>query len=335
MSSVKNIILSLLIFFFIYYYINPDLLNSQPKIKLLMNHRLGSNYPLIGTYKNIFKKNGLRVQITLKKSYQQTQSLFKNKIYTGIFEVYTDSILRYAQNPNSQVVYITDISNGVDTFISQPQISSLEELKGKKIGIDGINSYSHLFIIELLNLAGIESNEVEWINIPSEQIITALETHQIDAGYIGEPDHWQAIEKGYSLLASSHDLPNRLMGVLTLKKKFAQKYPQLIPKLIHSLDECYDYLKNHPVDSFVILSKETKKTADEIKNVLKEIKLISPRENMALFENKSKEFSIYQTGELLKNIYLKEKIIDSNFQIQQLMIPDEPTAIKTKTDKES
>ena len=94
------------------------------------------------------------------------------------------SFFRHSQGTDSKVVFAVDYSdtadaivgkrNGNDTTVNFTNYS-LAEVQGKKIGVQGINSFSHLFIFKALEKAGLNEGDVEFVDVPAQNVTRALE----------------------------------------------------------------------------------------------------------------------------------------------------------------
>ncbi|WP_239616044.1 ABC transporter substrate-binding protein [Cohnella mopanensis] len=88
-------------------------------------------------------------------------------------------------------------------------ITSIKELKGKKIGVDTIGGGPQITLAITLKENGIESTDVDWRAYPSQQLATAADKGEIDAFIVWDPAAQQALDSGeYTrLLSNGHDEP--------------------------------------------------------------------------------------------------------------------------------
>ena len=128
--------------------------------------------------KGYFEKNNVDVNITLVQDYAATLRDYVDGEYDGMFVVYSDALLQDSEGIDTKVVFNTDISNGADPIIGK--VDNLTELKGKKVGVDGINSFSHYYLLESLEKVGLGEGDVEFVNMPAQNISDALKKSEID-----------------------------------------------------------------------------------------------------------------------------------------------------------
>jgi len=107
--------------------------------------------------------------LTLIQDYQQILNNYTNGDFDGMIPVYSDLIYRNSQGVDSRVVYAIDLSNTGDVIIGNINNSSnnttLADVKGKKISVEGINSFSHLFVLKALEKVGLGEGDVDYNKI--------------------------------------------------------------------------------------------------------------------------------------------------------------------------
>lgn len=66
-------------------------------------------------------------------------------------------------------------------------IKTIADLKGKTIALGSLNNNYEAGVIELLEQNGLKQSDVKFTTLPTDQIATAIEDGQVDAGQINEP----------------------------------------------------------------------------------------------------------------------------------------------------
>lgn len=156
---------------------------TNPPIKIAINTWAGYAHAYIAIEKGYFEKNGARVELVFDKDYTSSRKRYIDGAVDGIFEVYADAIMQNSEGIPSRVVYITDYSVSADVIIGRPELNGLSDLRGKKVGIDNINSFSHLFVLTAIEKSGVKEHEVRFEIVPALDIPAAIEKGIIDAGH--------------------------------------------------------------------------------------------------------------------------------------------------------
>ena len=62
-----------------------------------------------------------------------------------------------------KMIYNIDSSQSGDAIVSK--LKNLTDLKGKRIGVEGINTFSHLVVLKALEKAGLGEGDVQFVNV--------------------------------------------------------------------------------------------------------------------------------------------------------------------------
>jgi NitT/TauT family transport system substrate-binding protein len=114
------------------------------------------------------------------------------------------------------------------SLIAQPEIQSIGDLKGGKIGTSGVGSGDYHVLVELFRRHGMDpQNDVTLLGIGGTTTrFTALTNRAIDAGLLSPPPSIFAERQGMRTLAEPRDLlPYPSMGLTTTVDKLASDRP--------------------------------------------------------------------------------------------------------------
>jgi NitT/TauT family transport system substrate-binding protein len=274
--------------------------------------------------KGFFEKNNVRVNLTLVEDYQHILTNYTDGDFDGMIPVYSDLIYRNALGMDSRVVYAIDFSKTGDVIIGEGNNKTLADEKGKKIGVEGINSFSHLFVLEALKKVGLEEGDVEIANVPVENVTQELDKGTIAASHIYQPYTSEALRKGYKILFSAGEIPGVITDVLVFRSKVIQERPQDIQAIIKSIIEAQKYYENNKEESLKIMSNKSGIGIQAIKNGLDSVVLPSLKDNFVnAMNNKSKEAtSLYSSGKYIFEFFLDRGQLDEYPDFSQLVDPE-------------
>ncbi len=280
-------------------------------IKIAINVWPGYAHAFIAQEKGFFEKNDVDVELILKKDYSEAQKLYNNKDVEGIFEVYTDTILSNSEGTLKKLVYIADYSDTGDVIIGKPEFNSLVDLVGKKIGIEGVNSFSHLFVLTSLEKAGLKETDTEFENIPAHDVLTALEEGRIDAGHTWEPTKSDALEKGYKILSKAGDNPGIITDVLAFNSNIIKERPDEIQAIVKSLIEARNFVYSNKEEALEIMSKAEGMSKEEIEGGINGVHHLDLKENIEAMKKSKKITSLYTSGKIIVEFYLNRGQLSS------------------------
>ena len=154
-------------------------------------------------------------------------------------------------------------------LMARPQFKSLEELKGRKIGISGgVGGTNHVAFVIALEKLGASPKDYTMVGIQGQeiQILYSLESGFVDAAVVAPPITFNTYKKGYNKLVDIGSMVEMPGGGLTTMVRTIQSKPAEAKKVIHSLQLAKDEIrKSKPktVELIVRLLKMDKDTASE------------------------------------------------------------------------
>ena len=79
-----------------------------------------------------------------------------------------DALVTGATARLSNMALINDFSNGNDMIVALPGITSVTQLKGKKVGVE-IGFVGHLLLLKALEKAGLTEDDVDLVNVSTNE----------------------------------------------------------------------------------------------------------------------------------------------------------------------
>lgn len=160
--------------------------HAQDKVVRVLRSPVGTFQGLyIAEEQGYFKEKGLKVEIAVggapSQNIAQLQAGQTDVIMTGSF----DLVAAVAQGlPIFAVLNTQDQGDVGTTGLMTPPgspIKSVADLKGKKIGMPGIQSTQGLMLFRALEKAGLSKDDVTLVNLPFDAMIESAEKGNVDA----------------------------------------------------------------------------------------------------------------------------------------------------------
>lgn len=278
---------------------------EKKPIKIGINVWPGYAYAFIAQEKGFFKKNGVNVELILDKEISETEARYKEEGVDGLFTTFSDIIYINDEGIETKVVSITDISMTSDAIIARPDISSVADLKGKVVSFEGVNSFSHIFVVNAIEKAGLSESEVNFKNIPSQEISEALESGKISAGHTWDPAKTELIKKGYKIIAVASDYDYMIIDVLAFNSKIIQSRPDEVKAIIKSLFEALDYLQTHELEAIKLMAEAEGISVEAISNSLNGLSLVDLKQNRQSMDDFGLGKTLSKNAEFIANFYLE------------------------------
>lgn len=323
-----KIILSIL--FIICVTIGCAKVSERKPIKISINVWPGYAYAFIAQEKGFFVKNGVDVELVLKQNNAESVQLYKNGEVDGFFDVFTDVIIINSEGIPTKVVYVTDYSISTDVIIARPEIQSASDLKGKTVSFEDINTFSHLFVLKVLDKAGIEETDVFFKIVSPMDVLNAMEKRHIDAGHTWEPITSRALQKGCKIIARAGDIPGVITDVLAFHAHLIQERPDDIQRIVKSLLEARNFLDSNRAEALEIMARTEGITREETESGIRGVYLLNLNENINTMKDSKEAASLYRSFDTITEFYFRSGQLSEKPDFETVIEPKFVEAVEDK-----
>src|SRR5947208_1029697 len=192
----------------------------------------------------LLTKNGISAEIVYTRAAIET-------LVAGEVDLaqMTGSLLSSARLQGADPVMIAGVQDTLDDrLVARPNIKSMEDLRGKRIGVFRFGAASHLRLIYVLPRYGLSDRDVTLLQVgDSPDRLIALSSGSIDATLISPPDHLEALRAGMKILLSLRDLivAYQGSGLVTTQRVLVRKR-DLVRRFLKSYVEAIYLVKTNP-----------------------------------------------------------------------------------------
>jgi NitT/TauT family transport system substrate-binding protein len=275
----------------------------------------------IAQEKGYFKKNNVDVNLTTMQYTDDVINAYANGEFDGIFGVYSDLIIEQSSGVNTKIVYNIDTSNTADAIVGRG--NNLSDVQGKKIGVAGINSFSHLFVLKSLEKVGLTEGDVQFVDVLAQNVSEQLQKGNIFAGHTYEPFITDALKNGFKVLSTGSDVPGVITTVLAFHSDIIQQRPQDIQNIVKSMIEAKaDYDKNKEQD-ISIMALKSGLSKERITEGINNANLLDLNYNIknSMNKNSNDTTSLYSSGKDVAKFYAERGVISEYPNINDLIDP--------------
>jgi len=255
-SAIISVIIGVIIVGGLGVYFTSTDVSEEPTrepIRIALNQWPGYAHAFIAQEKGFFEKNGVDVELVFSLEYSASQQQYINDEVDGVFEVLPDTMFRNTEGFPSKVVYIMDYSETGDVIVGTGD--SISDLKGKTIGVEGINTFSHIFALKTIESFGLSEADVFFESVLAQDVVKELEAGNISAGHTWEPGKSEAVGKGYKILANAGDFPYLVTDVIVFNQKIIDERPDDIKKIIKAMFDAQEFQKSNPEEAIRIMAE--------------------------------------------------------------------------------
>ncbi len=120
-------------------------------------------------------------------------------------------------HPDVRIVTVMDFSHGGDVILAKPEFSTLNALKGKRIGVEA-NALGAYIITRALQQAEMSPKDVEIVSLGVSEHERAFKTGRVDAVVTFGPARTRLLAKGAKQLFDSTQIPGEIVDVLVMRE---------------------------------------------------------------------------------------------------------------------
>ena len=168
------------------------------------------------------------------------------------------------------IIAIPDSFGRVEGILAREDVNSIEDLKGKKIGVTFASS-AHLLVLDVLEQAGLTQRDVSVLNVPAPELPAAMQSGQIDAAAAWTPQFNNILRQpGVKILADDTNFSlykefNVTPGpdVLVIRRDFAQKNQDLVKTYLDQYFKGNQLLREQPEQAAELLLPLTNLSLEE------------------------------------------------------------------------
>jgi NitT/TauT family transport system substrate-binding protein len=173
----------------------------------------------IGIHKHWFEAAGVKVDFKWFEYVPSMEAYSAGKV-DAVAITNGDQLVTGASGTPSVAILINDYSNGNDMVVARSGIDKVEQLKGKKVGVE-VGFVSHLLLLNALKSANMTAKDITIVNVPTDQTPQALKSGNVDAIVAWQPNSGQALREvaGSHPVFTSANVPGIIYDVLAVNPK--------------------------------------------------------------------------------------------------------------------
>ena len=214
---------------------------AQDRVRIAYVGPSLSNLPLLAAKETgIFARHKLDVEILLLTSQLSAVALGAGEL-EYVAGVGPGSVGGTLAGSPSRAVWV--VSNRIlHSVVAQPELKSLQHLRGKKIGVTGLGGTTHTSLMMAIEKFGGNPREYIVVSLGPQQYLRALESKAVDAATVDPPLLFLVLKKGFSRILDLGSVVEMPVGGLTTMMKTLNSKSEQVVRIIKSLQEAKDLL---------------------------------------------------------------------------------------------
>jgi NitT/TauT family transport system substrate-binding protein len=236
----------------------PEAALTAERVKLALPARSMGYLPLfIAMHRGFFKDEGIDIELSVILPQLAHHALLSGEVdYHGV----ADSALRLSAKGAPLKAIFFSAARPNFFMMAKPQIKSVQELRGKYIGIARFGDSIDLAARLALSREGMDAQRdsiLIMIGLPGTRV-AALTAGSVDATIANPPDNVLLKQKGFRELLFLGDAVEFPSNGFTTTDRQLNERREVTKRLLRGLYRGLAFAKEHPVESTQILEREWK-----------------------------------------------------------------------------
>jgi NitT/TauT family transport system substrate-binding protein len=190
-------------------------------------------------------------------------------------------LLQLAQRmKGAKAIAVLAYSEGAEGLIAQPEIRTLDELRGKRIGISpwGVGGY---LWARLRERAGLAENEVHLVTLSPADGQRAFLRREIEALLTFEPWLTSTVRRARAnVLFTSRELPGEIADVLSVQEHLVRERREDCRRLLRAYFRAVDYGREHPEEIVRLLAERWSLSREDARAMIESIRFLTREESL-------------------------------------------------------
>lgn len=262
---------------------------TKPKqpVAIGINAWPGYEYIYLAKVKGFYEQQGVSVKIVEYNSLADARQAYERGHLDGL----ACTIVEHCQildnsTRNPRISLINDYSNGGDVLLAHKSIATIEDLRGKRIGLE-IGSLGIYLLARVLEEAGLNLADVDPVSTDQLSLLDLFNHGKIDAA-ITYPPHSVSILKAGSAheIFSSADIPNEIIDILVFDKTFLKSREEDARAVIEGIYSALDWTNQNKDAAYGIMADREGISKTEFAAITETDIHVVSREEQSQFFNK-------------------------------------------------
>ena len=227
-------------------------------------------YHYIAQENGYFNQQGVDVELLKFEDYGASLDAFMTNKNIGCISVSGNDLFSLRENGvDARLVLLSDRSEGADSIVARGDITSIEELAGKRIGVEGFNSFSNMFVVNMLEKHNLSETDVRFYDVKVVDVPRAIEEGRLDAGHTYEPATAEALSLGQKKLGDSRELPSGLIFTgLACRESLLRERPKDVQMMVNAWFMAKKFESENKVAAHSIMANANKVSLEELETGL-------------------------------------------------------------------
>lgn len=235
--------------------------------------------------KNYFKEEGVDVSFVWLEYVPSMEAFSEGKV-DAVCMTNGDALVVGSSGTPSVGILLNDYSNGNDMIVGRRDITKVEDLRGKKIGVE-VGFVDHLLLMEALKAAKMTESDVDIVNTKTHETPQALRSGSVSAIAAWQPNSGYALDQvpGSKAIFTSANVPGLIYDLLFVNRSSFARRRADWKKVVQVWFRVAAFVSDpaHRREAAEIMGATTKLSAEKYEKLMDGTRFLDASENKRRF----------------------------------------------------
>lgn len=302
------------VLFLIFFMSSCEEKSSKRLLKIGISPWPGYEPLVLASQQGFFKNSRIRI-IRFGTPTESYRALRDGLIDVAAFTA--DEVFHYAEvRDKPRIFLIMDVSNGADAIVARKDIKSLDDLKGKKVGVEASALGDYVIHRALDFTKSLKLTDIELKIVEINEQVQAFKEHKIDAAVTYEPSKSLLLNAGAHVLFDSSQISQEIVDVLVTNEEMIKKHPEMLADLAKGWFEALDYIDHNYHEAMHVMSEYETTTIAEFQKGYEDLVIPSLQENLEMLGVKG---SLISPMKRLSELMLEKGSLQKHIDVTPLL----------------
>ncbi len=257
-------------------------------LKVATNQWIGYEPLYLARYIGAYQQN---VDIIQLSSTTDVMRAMRNGNVDVMASTLDEALTLTSQGEDLVVLLAFDFSHGADVVLGRPPVTALEDIKGKRVGVEN-TGLGALMLSAALDSVGMQPSDVTIINLAPDQHEQAYREHKVDAIIAFEPVATRLQQAGAKRLYDSSAIPELIVDVLVARRSVLEQRSEALADLLLGYYSAREYMVLNQAAAYGFFGKRMKISPVELQSAFDRMYLPSLQDSIRWLSGSSSGFIV-------------------------------------------
>jgi NitT/TauT family transport system substrate-binding protein len=205
--------------------------------------------------RGLFAKNGVEVELKYFENYTDSLNALSTGAIDANSQTLNDTLASMSGGSAQTIVLVNDNSTGNDKIIAREGITSIADLKGKKVAVEQ-GTVDHYLLLLALEQARLTQKDIQLSPLPTDAAAAAFVAGKVDAVGVFAPFTTTALKlAGSRAIATSAEFPGAIPDHLVVNPTLVKQRRADVQAIVNTWFETLAWIKAHKGEALEIMAK--------------------------------------------------------------------------------